>query len=112
MFSSERRHAGMDRRRDGRRLASRTVRPRHGQIGPVTTVVGTPVGAVDAGLLVSVDAPFQGTEFKVIDRSGRLQHGPVIDSAAIDVLAPAGTTSPSSVRAGCTSSTSRAVPTS
>jgi hypothetical protein len=60
-------------------------------IGPVTTVVGTPVGAVDAGLLVSVDAPFQGTEFKVIDRSGRLQHGPVIDSAAIDVLDAAGT---------------------
>ena len=64
--------------------------PATGVVGPATTV-GMPVGAVDKGLLVTGTTVFGNTEFDFIDRSGRLQRGPVIDTTRINVLAAAGT---------------------
>jgi hypothetical protein len=68
--------------------------PATGTIGPATTV-GTPIGAIDRVLLVTAAAPFLapyvGTELDFVDPSGRLQRGPVIDSARINVLTAAGT---------------------
>ena len=68
-----------------------TVRPgKRERSGPAATV-GTPVGAVDDGLLVTGDVAFLGSEFDLVDRAGRMHRGPVIDSRSITVLAAAGT---------------------
>jgi hypothetical protein len=63
--------------------------PATGALGPAT-IVGTPVGAVDKGLLVTGNSAFGSTELDFVDRSGRLQGGPIIDSTRINVLATAG----------------------
>jgi hypothetical protein len=63
--------------------------PATGTIGRAVTV-GTPVGATNDGLLVTGTVAFLGSEFDLVDRSGRVHRGPVIDSRSIVVLAAAG----------------------
>lgn len=63
--------------------------PATGKLGPATTG-GMPVGAVDAGLIVTGTTAFGNSTFDLVDPHGRLQPGPVIDSSRINVLAAAG----------------------
>ncbi|HEY5014238.1 MAG TPA: hypothetical protein VIK61_16255, partial [Acidimicrobiia bacterium] len=52
--------------------------------------VGTPVGAVDQGLVVTVGAADGGTNLDLVDQSSHIRHLTVIHSTGFDVLATGG----------------------
>ena len=63
--------------------------PATGTIG-TAVAVGTPVGAVDQGLVVTVGAANGGTNLDLVDRSSTVRHLTVINSGDVHVLATGG----------------------